>query len=278
MGLRTHARRAGEEGLRFNPGFSGLGIVLDSIGCQSTSAEEELVQADPIWPNVAQYLADTAILELIATGKEVRNPILGASLPDKRAIVISTNNKYENLWQHQPTWAVGMLVSQMARWRVVNNFTFGHVKALRDFLYAAFLLESYADVHEASGKYFVRFYFDPRDVENFLATPIEQNSHVNSNWIHFAQYYCFGLGLRHAGRTRQDGFNLGIWPLGIVGQDPLYAASCVNDEFVMIASLGETNFWDGTRLYEDSALFEAIRTGQELPFLLVTLSRIAGRR
>ena len=123
--------------------------------------------------------------------------------------------------------------------------------------------------------YFVVFRFDPPDVKHLLATPVEQDHHVNSNWIYYDKHDGIGLALTHAGRTREDGFNLevGTRPLGRLEKHRLWAASCINDEFAMIATLGEINFWGAKHIYEDSPLFEAIREGQELPFLLVAIPR-----
>lgn len=281
-GLRTQARRIGEQGLTFNPHL-GLQMLLNSIGRRSSPADTVALDVYAKWSNVAPHLADAAILQLVGTGKDIRNCIFGPSPPTKRAIVISTNNHYENLWQHQPSWVVGMLVSQIAPWRVVHDYRFPHDNALRDFLHAAFLLESYADVHGFTWKYFVRFRFEPRDVRHFLATPLEDNHHVNSNLIHLTQKYCISLALSHEGWTIQDGFNLHMWPPGSTRDEALYAASCVNGEFAMISTrasshLNDAHFLGAKCLHEHSALFEAIRTGQELPFLVVTISRIAGGR
>jgi hypothetical protein len=266
-----------------NPGFSGLQMVPNSIGRRSSPADKVPLDKYAIWYNVAQHLADAAILQLVGTRKDIRNCIFGASLPAKRAIVISTSNNYENLWQHQPSWVVGMLVSQLGRWKIVHDHQFPHTNALSDFLHAAFLLESYADVHGFTWKYFVRFRFEPSAVQNFLATPIEQNHHVTSNWVHLTQKYCIGLALTHQGWTLQDGFNLSMWPPSSTRDYPLYAASCVNDEFAMLSTrasshLNDARFLGAKCVHEHSALLETIRTGQGLPFLVVTMSRIAGSR
>jgi hypothetical protein len=181
-------------------------------------------------------------------------------------------------------WVVGMLVSQMARWRVVNNYRFAHAKALRDFLYAAFLLEAYADVHSASGKYFVVFEFEPSDVERFLVTPLEGHDMVSSNWIPFANSNripfanddSIGLAMSRAGSTWRDGFNLGMWPPGRLGKDRLFAASCIDDEFAMFSTLGDVTFLGMKHMYRDSPLIEAMRKGQALPFLLITIPATAG--
>jgi hypothetical protein len=240
------------------------------VSRQTLPAGAQQQPADSIWYNVAEYLEDSAILQLAAAAFDVRRCIFGIARPTKSPVVLSTKHAYGNLWQHYPSWVVGMLVYEMSRCDILGDFCFANAKALREFLYAAHLLTAWVEEYEPRARFFAVFAFDPGSVQNFLSQPLREEYHrVASNSVDLHEDYSICLELsNYEASSRADGLRLGFCVGYTEEVHPVLAASCVHGHFLMISTMRNISMFDLATIHEGSPLLEAIQEGQPLPFVL----------